>query len=139
MIVIFVMVGRARFLSAVTLFQRRSIMQRNEKVEVKLTSEEKAALAAKAETAGTTKSALIRSLIADDNRIVVLGDSQQILTAVYRLNDLLEQCLEIKTFDAAMAVQVRDAMHKIGVGLCEAARVVTELTDDEDGDENVDP
>ena len=114
-------------------------MKRTEKVEVKLTSEEKAALTAKAETAGTTKSTLIRKLIADDERIIVLGDSQTILTAVYRLHDLLEQCLEVKTFDAAMAVQVRDAMHKIGVGLCEAARAVTDLTDDEEADEDVDP
>ena len=114
-------------------------MKRNEKVEVKLTSEEKDALTAKAEAAGTTKSTLIRKLIADDERIIVMGDSQQILTEVYRLHNLLEQCLEFKTFDAAMAVQVRDAMHKIGVGLCEAARAVTDLTDDEDGDEDVDP
>ena len=114
-------------------------MKRVEKIEVKLTAEEKAALTANAEAAGTTKSALIRKLIADDERIVFLGGSQQILTEVYRLHDLLEQCLAVRTFDAATAVQVRDAMHKIGVGLCEVARVVTDLTDDEDGDENVDP
>lgn len=114
-------------------------MKRTEKVEVKLTSEEKAALTAKAETAGTTKSTLIRKLIADDERIVVFGDSQTILTAVYRLHDLLEHCLEVKTFDAAMAVQVRDEMHIIGVGLCEAARAVTDLTDDEEADEDVNP
>ena len=114
-------------------------MKRTEKIKVKLTAEEKAALTAKAEACGTTKSALIRKLIGDDERIVVLGDSQQILTAVYHLHDLLEQCLAVKTFDAAVAEQVRDAMHKIGVGLCEAAHAVTDLTDDEEADEDVDP
>ena len=114
-------------------------MKRTEKVEVKLTLEEKDSLAAKAKALGTTQSALIRRLIADDDRIIVLGDSQQILTEVYRLHDLLEQSLAVRTFDAAMAMQVRDALHHIGVGLCEVARAVTDLTDDEDGDEDVDP
>lgn len=113
-------------------------MQRKEKVEVKLTSEEKAALKTKAEACGTTKSALIRKLIADDERIVILGDSQKILTAVYQLHDLLQQCLAVRKFDATIAVQVRDAMHKIGVGLCEVAHAVPDLSVEEEEDENVD-
>ena len=106
-------------------------MKRTEKIEVKLTLEEKESLAVKAKALCTTQSALIRRLIADDDRIITLGDSQQILIAIYRLHDLLEQCLAIRTFDAATAVQVRDAMHQIGVGLCEAAHAVTDLGDEE--------
>ena len=110
-------------------------MKRTVKIEVKLTAEEKAALTVKAETCGTSKSTLIRKLIADDDRIIVLGNSQKILNAVYHLHNLLEQCLAVRTFDAATAVQVRDAMHHIGVGLCEAARAVTDLNDEEETDD----
>ena len=140
MIISYVMVDRTRFLSAMhnRYYEEDIRMKRTEKIEVKLTAEEKAVLTAKAEACGTTKSTLIRKLIADDERIIVLGDSRQILTDVYCLRDLLEQCLAVKTFDAVVAKQVRDAMHQLGVGICEAAHAVTELGEDEEADENVD-
>ena len=110
-------------------------MRRNEKIEVKLTEDEKSHLEARAKAAGTTKSNLIRKLLADDERIIVLGESREILSVLYQVQSDLKQCLGKRSFDILEANKVTDALNKIGVYMCEIARSVTDLNDGEDEDD----
>ena len=112
-------------------------MKRTEKVEVKLTVEEKQFLDGRAKTVGTTKSNLIRKLLADDKRIIVLGESREILSALYQVHNDLKQCLGKRSFDILEANKVTEALNKIGVTLCEIARIASDLSDGED-EEDVD-
>ena len=101
------------------------------KIEVKLTILEKELLEAKAKAAGTNKSALIRTLLESDDKIVVLGNGQEILTELYQIRTKLEACLALKTLSVLDAAALRDGMSKIAALLCTIADSLSDFNDDE--------
>lgn len=116
-------------------------MRRNEKIEVKLSPEEKHLLEEKAKSVGVTKSTLIRQLLQTDDRIIVLGSGQEIVSVLYQINAKLEGCLAMKTLAAPEAASLREAIRKIAAAFCTLADGLTDLSEDDDGEgsENVNP
>jgi len=106
-------------------------MKRTEKHEIRLTVLEKELLEAKAKAAGTNKSALIRALLESDDKIVVLGSGQEILSELYQIRTRLEACLALKTLSVVDAAALRDGMSKIAALLCTIAESLSDFNDDE--------
>lgn len=113
-------------------------MKRTEKVEVRLTPEEKLNLEQKAKAVGVSQSVLIRSLLQSDHRIVVLGDGQNILANLYKIHEALEKCLAFKSLTLMDASSLRNQMIKITAALCSISDYLSELSEDEEDNEDVD-
>lgn len=111
-------------------------MKRDEKIECKVTHLEKEMAAEKAKDIGTTVSALMRRLISSDDRIVVLGDGQEILTVLYEINAKLDECLAMKTLTTMDASSLRQGMTKIAALFCMIADNLSDLSEDEEEDDN---
>lgn len=112
-------------------------MKRTEKVEVRLTPEEKLNLEQKSKAVGVSQSVLIRSLLQSDHRIVVLGDGQNILDYLYQIHTTLEKCLALKSLSLMDASSLRNQMIKITVALCTISDYLSELSEDEEEDDDV--
>ena len=114
--------------------------KRLEKLEVMLSPELKQLWRQKTEALGTDMSKPIRKFIESDDNIVVLGDGQEIVIELYKINAKLENLLALKTVSAVDAKALRDAMNKVAAAFCTLTDSLTDLSeeDDEEEAENVD-
>ena len=111
-------------------------MKRDEKIEFKVTLAEHQKVKDDAKAIGTTVSALMRRLITSDDRIVVLGDGQEILTVLYEINAKLDECLAMKTLTVMDASSLRQGMTKIAALFCTIADNLSDLSEDEEENDN---
>lgn len=105
-----------------------------EKIEVLVSPELKQLWKQKTEALGTDMSKPIRKYIESDDSIVVLGDGQEILIELYRINAKLENLLALKTVTAVDAKALRDAMSKVAAAFCTLTDSLTDLSEEDEED-----